>query len=298
MVYSEIIDVVTACGIQNNVVNESVGTGDGTTKTFTLDYGPVIGGTDKIYVDSVLKTRTTDYTINEEWKTITFTTAPADTKAIKADYKYYPTGYVDSDIDRFIEASDAMIDLKTGKKFSNSNSVTEYFSGRPEKISSTTNVKEGQYYEVTTEQKRLISLSNFPVQAITSLQFLDDDGTVDDTLTENTDFHLWTDTGWIWIFNTTIPKGMNRKKVKVVYTYGYSSVPTHVKRLSAITAGMMWLANMMGGSFDDVTSYQLPEISATKGEPYMNMRASFEKLEKEAKELWRYIGIRIPFAAV
>lgn len=67
---------------------EYVGSGDGTTKTFTLDHAPVIAGTERIYVDGVVKAPETDYTINNATGEITFITAPALDAPITAAYTY------------------------------------------------------------------------------------------------------------------------------------------------------------------------------------------------------------------
>lgn len=69
----------------SRLYQEAVGTGDGTTVLFSLDNTPV--GAISLYVDGVLKTLTTDYTI--DGADITFVAAPADESDITA--KYYHT---------------------------------------------------------------------------------------------------------------------------------------------------------------------------------------------------------------
>lgn len=289
--YATPLDVVYASGIQaEDIVEEDIGTGDNTETEFSLDHKRVVEGSDKIYLDGTLKTRDTDYTINEAWGKITFASAPGTDVAIKGDYKYLPEGYTNTDLTDLITKAQDEVERWTRKKYTDSTSTTEYFPGRAKKISATGNITEGQYHDETEEESRLIVLSNYPVQEITSLQFLDDDGSVSKTLTENTDFHVWEDSGEIWLFNEKIPVGKNKKKVKIVYTYGYASVPIIVKELTAVLAAMRWLANMMGGSYDDVTSYSIPMITAAKGEPYMNMKACFDKLEKQKDRLLKAIG--------
>ncbi len=71
------------------VTGEAVGTGDGTTTKFYLSNTPVKEESEKIYVDGVLMTRGTDYTIDYETGEITFATAPAAGSSITADYIYY-----------------------------------------------------------------------------------------------------------------------------------------------------------------------------------------------------------------
>jgi len=68
-----------------DVTNEAVGTGDGTTTSFTLDHTPD-GGPMTVTVGG---TATTEYTVSGT--TITFSTAPATDAAIVASYSYGAT---------------------------------------------------------------------------------------------------------------------------------------------------------------------------------------------------------------
>lgn len=69
------------------VTNEDVGTGDGTTTTFTLANTPVLEDSETIYIDGVVQNRGTDYTIDYDTGVVTFTTAPANGSTITADYQ-------------------------------------------------------------------------------------------------------------------------------------------------------------------------------------------------------------------
>ena len=66
---------------------EEVGTGDGKTVVFYLDYAPVMAGSDKVYLDGDL---TTAYTIDYATGQIIFTKAPKRRTVITADYEYKP----------------------------------------------------------------------------------------------------------------------------------------------------------------------------------------------------------------
>jgi len=72
-----------------SVTGEAVGTGDGSTTEFLLDFYPVKSGSLTVYVDGVAKTEGTDYTVDYNTGKITFTTAPAAGASITADYIYY-----------------------------------------------------------------------------------------------------------------------------------------------------------------------------------------------------------------
>lgn len=90
----------------HSVTAQGIGVGDGSTKTFTLvrSFGaggfagiePVgqvdLGSTFNVYVAGVLKTITTDYTVDQTTpgaNTVTFTAAPASSAAITVDMTYF-----------------------------------------------------------------------------------------------------------------------------------------------------------------------------------------------------------------
>ena len=85
--FAERIDGIVCgkMGTLTAVTAEAVGTGDGTAKVFELDYEPFLKGGNKLVV-KVDGTEVTEYTL--EGKKITFATAPANNKAVTADYKY------------------------------------------------------------------------------------------------------------------------------------------------------------------------------------------------------------------
>jgi len=100
---------------------EAVGTGNGIEVTFTLDHTP-LEGTYKIFVDSILKVETTDYTISGA--TITFTTAgkPANGKIVTAAYSYPASedsyeSWDDELIEDLIEAATKRAESYTGRAF-------------------------------------------------------------------------------------------------------------------------------------------------------------------------------------
>ena len=91
------------------ILAEYVGTGNGTDVAFTLDHAP-LEGTLKVYVDSALKTLTTDYSYSTT--TLTFTSAgkPGNGKIVTAAYDYAPAAntfeaYDDDVLERLIEAA-------------------------------------------------------------------------------------------------------------------------------------------------------------------------------------------------
>lgn len=81
-------------------------------------------------------------------------------------------------------------------------------------------------------------------------------------------------------FDSTYPQ-----QVDIEYVYGVYPVPRVIKRLTAIIAGMKSLILQIGGTYNDVTSYSVPHFTASKGEPYTNIRETLSRLEKEKDKL-------------
>ena len=80
-------------------------------------------------------------------------------------------------------------------------------------------------------------------------------------------------------FLDTTPQLVNMK-----YVYGVSPLPRPIKRLCICIAGIKTLVSQIAGTYDDFTSVGLPAgFSASKGEPYMNIKAGLDYLQSEAK---------------
>jgi hypothetical protein len=280
MSYSVVLDVARLTGIFNSVVNESVGTGDAIVASFSLDNDNIVDDSETVYVNNVATTQGTDYNINNSSGVITFLSVPASGTVITANYKYFSdnANITNEDIISMIQDADVEIDSWTGKTWSNANSQTDYFPGKAEKISVQGNKDYGQYHTETQDEQYVIILTKYPVQSITSLVFLNDDGTVADTMVENTDFHYWPD-GKIQLIGNKLPVGIGKKKVKVVYTYGTITVPRNVKTLSAALTGIMVLCGMTGGSFHDVKSYTLGPKSVSFEDTNITLSKCLEKME-------------------
>lgn len=126
-----------------------------------------------------------------------------------------------------------------------------------------------------------IFLPKTPVKSITSLA-VSTDGTNYTSITVATKIWWWS-TGKVILKNTaevTVFSDTYPQSVKVTYVYGDTPDPG-IKRFTAVVCALSCLTAQIGGTFDDITSYQLPELSASKGEPYTNIRAACERLEKE-----------------
>jgi hypothetical protein len=138
------------------------------------------------------------------------------------------------------------------------------------------------------EEIATIFLDYRPVQSITSVVSYDTTDTIAVTWTAS---DYWADLGTGIIRLRTKKFSHQNNRVKVIYTYGYSTVPANIKNLTATICAMRILIQQIGGTYDDVTSYSMPSgVSIGVGEPYMNMTRAIEKLEKEKKTLIKNIG--------
>lgn len=70
--------------------------------------------------------------------------------------------------------------------------------------------------------------------------------------------------------------------VTVTYTYGHTAIPSVIKQLTGIIAAMQALAEKMGGTFNSVNSYSLPEYSVNKGDQTGKLVTTFEHLKQKA----------------
>jgi len=69
--------------------SQSIGTGDGSTTTFSMANTPVIPGSQTVKVAGTTQTYGTGYSVNFDTGLVTFVSAPVTSSAITADYTYY-----------------------------------------------------------------------------------------------------------------------------------------------------------------------------------------------------------------
>jgi hypothetical protein len=158
-----------------------------------------------------------------------------------------------------------------------------------------------------------VVLRHRPVQSITEFKILDTSGTATSTFGTLTSVQIaagtfsttdyWLEVSNDSITNTVVPNGTIKLKtqtfpegdnnVKVSYTYGYSSVPVLVKDLASCLAGIrVWIA-FLGGQYNRLDSYSIPQQSVQKGDFYSRGRQNIEQLRAEAEGLLDRIGRRL-----
>jgi len=270
MAYATTQEVVQTGGFYEGVYDkEAVGTGNGTTKLFTLDHNPVVNGSLVVYVNSVAQTETTHYTVNYITGEITFVTAPTDTYAVEATYWYF-TIKIDSDvISDFITEADAWVDEYTGQKWETTTATSEKYDGND------------------TDTLFLRSDHN-PIISLTAL-------TIGTTSITTSYVYVYGDEGKLVLGDSaeeSVFLDTDPQYITVSYTYGTATTPGRIKGLARTIAAIKGLIAVMGGTYDDVTSWTARDMAANVGEPWVNLARTAEKLEKQANAMLKNIRKR------
>ena len=132
-------------------------------------------------------------------------------------------------------------------------------------------------------------LPYMPIRSITSL-------TIDGTSVTPSNVWLYGDEGYLRLKTTAeVTKFKNNSYQQIVLTFVYGREPTEVDKLFVATiAGIHALVQQVGGTFDDVTSYSIPEFTASKGEPWTQIRETLQRLLNQLesyKQLLRPVPI-------
>lgn len=200
-----------------------------------------------------------------------------------------------------IEDAENELDLLTGRKFGNGIATTEYIDGPKKDV-----------IGITGNNATRFRVSNYPIQSITAFNILSIDGTTSKAYTllssaqiaagtfSTTDY--WIETQMDTISTAMIPDGsivlktdilpVGRNNIQVSYTYGYATVPSPIRDLATCLAGMRcWIA-FLGGSYNRLDSYSIPQQSVSKGSFYQRGEQNIQQLKNEADRLLDRIGRR------
>lgn len=273
-----------------------------------------------VYVNGLSRVPTTEYTVSHKVaaSTITFLNAVWDADYIVVIYVqgsgapsvsryctyqdvYTKTGLSATElsstiVDFLIIDGEAEIDMLCGRAFTNANSATEFLSTKRA--------------DILDKETTSFSVSRWPIQSVTECKLLDIDGNAIatfDTLSsaeivagtyQSDDY--WLDVINDPITNTTTPIGHFKLKtdsiaegtnnVKVTYTYGYSAVPDVIRMLSQCMAGIRCWLTFMGGQYNRIDSYNIPQQAVNKGAFYDRCMKNVQILTEEANRLLDRIG--------
>lgn len=145
-----------------------------------------------------------------------------------------------------------------------------------------------------------ILLRDYPIVQIDSLE-------IEGTAIDSDDYVVYNNTGKIVLKDTaskayfTKPiQNTYRKQVEVTYHWGVlpefkrSNIDINrvIKRATCIIASLQALAYQMGGTYDDASTWSLPEMSLSIGQAYQNIKSGpVDALTKELEQFKKeYLG--------
>ena len=192
----------------------------------------------------------------------------------------------DDSLTVLIGFADAEIDNLFNRRFENGTSFTEYISIYPPKRAD----------DIVANR---LTLSKYPIQSITEFLLVGSTSTTNTTLAtistgisennwQTANYFIDPTTGIIEIDTNTIQLVPSRAKISG--TYGYDTTPVYVQKLSAVMAGIMGWVNFLGGNYDRLNSYKLPEQEYNKGDFYDRGMKSVDRLSMQANDLVGLIG--------
>ena len=111
------------------------------------------------------------------------------------------------------------------------------------------------------------------------------------TLNQGFDYQVKRDAGRFYLYTFPSVQPRRIEDIKITGTYGQTDVPDAIRQLTEILSAIKIFVHLTGGSFDDVTSYQLGEYSESLGEPFTNLAATVKLLEVEKIRLMKETGI-------
>ena len=150
----------------------------------------------------------------------------------------------------------------------------------------TTFLKKEYEWEIYGDNKSQFFLPKYPIISIVSIEQNGED------ITDKYDYDLFKKTGLL-NFHTrnTLTRFDILDKLIIKFEYGYNldlenkanftELNYIVRKITAILTARNILIQQIGGTSDDITSYSLPELQASKGEPYTNIRATIKGLQDE-----------------
>ncbi len=189
------------------------------------------------------------------------------------------------DVLMHLRDADAWIEELHGKSWKNATSITEW----------TDTYDDDEIETIKAPEINRIFLSKTPVQSITSIEEWDTNNTLVKSYASS---EYWYDanTGALTLIDSTF--GNQRHRVKAVYTYGYSTVPINIRRLSNVEAAILTIDELLGKSWERPASIAVPNVSHSVG-VVTNLLDMKRQLEAEKKELLETIGRRkLGFAAI
>jgi hypothetical protein len=195
-----------------------------------------------------------------------------------------------------IEDAEVELELLTGRKFTSSTAITEYINVNRE--------------DILGNKQTKIQTSQWPILSVTTFNILDLDNATEDALDTLTAAQIaagtfytadyWLDVSRDAVSNSVVANGhialkvnsmsKQMQKVKIAYTYGYASVPVSIRDLATCLAGIRCWIRFMGGQYNRLNSYSIPQQTVNKGNFYERAQQNIAALQTEADRLLDRIG--------
>jgi len=293
--YCDTLQVARFSGIGVPVEVELLGTGTGLNKSFDSANGNIIDGSYAVYYGASgnLSNNLTEMTegvhyqlFKDDGRVLLLTAGLTllGTDLLYISYTYSPK-QSDTVLATYLPMAQDEVDRLTGNYWGSAKTGIQYFdgyeSGYPQ-----TDRPFGNQIESLPE----FELDFKGINSVTSVIFLDATGATSTTV--DSDYTRLDDEGRIILTNgQSVPNGKNN--VQITFVHGYSSVPVLIQELTALVAGMMALVNISGGSYKDVSGYQIGKKSFQIGQIYVNVRESIDQMNKRIQIITEHLGPRL-----
>lgn len=136
-------------------------------------------------------------------------------------------------------------------------------------------------------------LRNYPIIQIDELKIKGINISLDKlTVYKNTGKIVLNSDAEVNLFTSPTQKD-NYQAIEIVYHYGVLPVlkrgslnlPGEIKRMIGIIAGLQAIAYQMGGTYNALSTFTLPNLSGTYGQQYININSTAERLLGELEKL-------------
>ena len=148
-------------------------------------------------------------------------------------------------------------------------------------------------------------LKHYPIVTLDSLTI------GGDSVTTNTVYLYTNDGKMILGDDSEVSTFLNTQPQQVVvqYTYGYNwsfnddnildnPDALMIRKLASHISAIAILVQQIGGTYNDVTSYTIPEFTASKGEPFTNIRETLMRLSNNVKAITESKGFKALMANI
>jgi len=216
-----------------------------------------------------------------------------------------------------IEDAEFELEMLTGRRYDGANVMTDFVDGASadvigRSVPNSFAMSDGTGSQINYGRARGLRVSNYPLQSVTAFNRLNIDGTTAKSYATLTSVQIaggTTDTVDYWlelqydvVSRMMVPNGRiilktedvipGVRNYQVGYTFGYTAVPVTIRDLASCLAGIRAWVKFMGGCYNRLDSYSVPQQNVSKGSFYDRCVTNIANLRKEADDLLDRIGRR------